>query len=310
MTLDVTRRMFDPKEFYSAQISANKVVTNPEDLEKFASAFEIPLMTAKLAKLYFEELVISGVRYGSEEERRDDAIKMAKAYFEQAEDIARTASTVADKALEKLAAAAAELIQAESITGVTVSELLKIASLQLDSKIEFEAVEAVKTAGLKLSMSKIKVNDAKMAAVSFAALQPQDYYHAGDVTNPAALFPNAADTLAQKGYGYTGAEPGRMTRQMLGLNPEDPASHEHLHGILSHGFSTPGSTIETAAKTYMASAPAQGNWMSRNSKWMLPTGILGGGAAYMLYRHLKNKDDERKQQLMSMAMSRRPAGTG
>lgn len=309
MTLDVSNRMIEPSEFYRAQLVANKVAACPEDIAKFASARGIPLHTAKLAKLYFEQLALDGVRYADEDARAEDAIKMAKAYFDQAEEIAKTAATVADTAMDKLAAVAAELLKSEAITGVTVSELLKIASLQLDSKNEFELVETAKTAGLKLSLAKLTITDAKLAAIDFKDLAPADYYHGGDFRNPAAMYPNAASTLGTKGYGYTGSNPEQLVHQGMGAAPDDPNTRETLHGILSTGFGAPGHTLESATTAYKANAPGQGSWVGRNSKWLLPTGILGAGAAYLLYRHMKNKDDEKKQQLMSL-MSRRQPGMG
>jgi len=307
MSLDVSQRMIEPSEFYRAQLAANKVAACPEDIAKFAAARGLPIHTAKLAKLYFEQLALDGVRYESEDARAEDAIKMAQAYFEQAETIAKTAADVADKALEKLAAVAEELIKAEGITGVSVSELLKVASLQNDSKAEFEAVEAAKTAGLSLSKAKIKIADAKLALFNFANLDPKTVWHEG-VPAPERFLPNAPAAMAGAA-GYTGPNPEQLLAQNMGTSHDDPMFREHLHGIAAEGFKTPGSTFETATKSYMANAPGRGSWMSRNSKWLLPTGILGAGAAYLLYRHLKNKDDEKKQQLMAM-MSRRQPGMG
>lgn len=305
MTLDVSNRMIEPSEFYRAQLTANKVAACPEDIAKFAAARGLPLHTAKLAKLYFEQLALDGVRYADEDARAEDAIKMAKAYFDQAEDIAKTAATVADTAMEKLAAAAAELLKSEGITGVTVSELLKIASLQLDSKNEFELVETAKIAGLKLSLAKIKITDAKLASVIVSDIPREDIWHQG-IKEPQYLRPDFTAGIA-KGMNYTGEGAPQLIGQMTGVAHDDPMFREHMHGILSHGHDTPGSTLETAAKSYMANAPGQGNWMSRNSKWLLPTGILGAGAAYLLYRHMKNKEDEKKQQLMAMMSRRQPA---
>jgi hypothetical protein len=305
MTLDVSNRMIEPSEFYRAQLTANKIAACPEDIAKFAEARGIPIHTAKLAKLYFEQLALDGVRYADENARAEDAIKMASAYFDQAETIAKTAAAVADKALEKLAAVAAELLASEGITGVTVSELLKVASLQNDSKAEFELVEAAKTAGLKLSAAKIKIADVKLALFNFSSIDPKQIWHEG-VPTPERFLPNAPANMAAAA-GYSGPNPEQLLGQNMGVAHDDPMFREHLHGIASEGIRTPGSTFETAAKSYMANAPGQGSWMSRNSKWLLPTGILGAGAAYLLYRHMKNKEDEKKQQLMAMMSRRQPA---
>ncbi|MFA6132453.1 MAG: hypothetical protein WC869_00400 [Phycisphaerae bacterium] len=303
MPHDVTHRMIEPSEFYRAQLAANKVAACPEDIAKFAAARGIPIHTAKLAKLYFEQLALDGVRYASEDERAEDAIKMATAYFDQAEEVAKTAAAVADLALTKLAAIAEELIKTEGITGVTVSELLKIASLQNDSKHEFEMIEATKAAGLKLSAAKIKITDAKLANVVVSNI-PRENLYVGGVVTPESLRPDAAQMLA-KHLGYEGENPAQLVGQQFGVPHDDPMFREHLHGVLQHGYNTPGSTVEGAAKSYLSNAPSQGSWAARNSKWLLPTGILGAGAAYLLYRHLKNKDNEKQQQLMA-AMARRP----
>lgn len=307
MTLDVSSRMIEPSEFYRAQLTANKIAACPEDIAKFAEARGIPIHTAKLAKLYFEQLALDGVRYETEEARAEDAVKMATAYFDQAETIAKTAATVADKALEKLAAVAEELIKAEGITGVTVSELLKVASLQNDTKVEFEAVEAAKTAGLSLAKAKLKLTDAKLAAGSFGAVPSTEFYAGTGAAEPHAMRPDVFSQATKHFLNYEGENPKQLIAQHLGTTADDAMLNEHMHGILSHGYSTPNSTFESALQGYKANMPAQGSWMSRNSKWLLPTGILGAGAAYLLYRHMKNKEDEKKQQLMAMMSRRQPA---
>jgi hypothetical protein len=305
MTLDVSSRMIEPSEFYKAQLVANKVAACPEDIAKFAAARGIPIHTAKLAKLYFEQLALDGVRYETEDARAEDAIKMATAYFDQAETIAKTAATVADKALEKLAAVAEELIKAEGITGVTVAELLKVASLQQDSKTEYELVETTKAAGLKLSAAKLKVTDAKLAAGNFGAI-PQTEFYAG-AAEPQNMRPDVYGQAAKHFMGYEGENPKQLLAQHLGTTADDAMLNEHMHGILSRGYTTPGSDFQSALQGYKENMPAQGSWMGRNSKWLLPTGILGAGAAYLLYRHMKNKEEEKKQQLMAMMSRRQPS---
>jgi len=306
MTLDVTTRMIEPAEFYRAQLTANKVVASPEDIVKFAEARKIPVHVAKLAKLYFEQLALDGVRYADEDARAEDSIKMAQAYFEQAEETAKTATTVADKALEKLATVAEELLKAEGITGVTVAELLKVASLQQESKLEFEAAEVLKVETRKVAAARLKISDAKLANLMIGAL-PRENFYVGGVTTPENLRPDAAGQMA-KAMGYEGPNPEQLLVQHMNSSPE--MLREHLHGVLQHGYANPGSTFEASTKAFTANAPGAGGWMSRNSKWLIPTGVLGAGAAYLLYRHMKNKDDERKQQLMAAMVSRRQPAMG
>lgn len=304
MTVDVSRRMIEPSEFYRHQLAVNKVATSPEDLVKFAAARGLPIYTVKLAKLYFEQLALDGVNYASEEARLDDAVKMATSYFEQAGEIAKTAASVADMVLETMAAVADELIKTNDIKGVTVSELFKIASLQQDSKLEFEAVEIAKVAGLTLSKSKLAVTDVKLASAIISGLPREDFWVNGAVS-PESFRPDAPANLARH-IGYDGPNPEQLLTQHTGSDPA--LLRDHLHGILQHGYANPGSTFEAATKGYHAAATPPGNWATRNANWALPAGLLGGGAAYLLYRHLKNKDDEKKQQLMSLAMSRRQPG--
>lgn len=307
MSLDANFRPIEPAEFYRAQLKANAVVTSPEDITKFASAHGLPVHVAKLAKLYFEQLVLDGVRYADEVARQDDAIKMAKAYFDQAEGMAQVSTQIADKAVEKLAAAAEELLKAEGIQGVTVAEILKVASLQHQSKVEYEAVEAAKTAGVALTKAKIKVSDAKLAALDISKLDTTKIWHEG-IPTPERFLPSAHQYV-MGAAGYSGPSPEQLFGQMTNVSHTDPNFREHSHGILAEGFKTPGSTLESAAKSYMATAPGQPNWFSRNSKWLIPAGLLGAGASYLLYRHMKNKEDEKRQQLMSLMASRRqPTG--
>src|SRR5208283_6104861 len=118
MSLEVPNRQINPTEFYRTQLQANKVEAVPEDLAKFAEARKLPIHTVKLAKLYFEQMSLDGVKYKTDEEQAEDSIKLAVAYFEEAESRAKTAAAVADKALLKLSEAAEALIKAEELTGV------------------------------------------------------------------------------------------------------------------------------------------------------------------------------------------------
>lgn len=287
-----------PAEFYRAQLAANKVVASPEDLSKFAADRNIPIHVAKLAKLYFEQLALDGVRYPSEEARQDDAIKMAAAYFEQAGDIVKSAVTIADRALEKIATVAAEMLKSEGLTGVTVAELLKVASLQQSSKEDYERVETLKVATAQVAIrTKIKISDAKLAAVSFLPVQSTEFY-TGEIAL-ANLRPDAAQKLANLA-GYTGADATQLLHQNMGLAATDPLLQEHLHGILSLGFKTAGSTLESATAAYQATPPAPSTWLGRNANWAVPTAVLGGGAAYLLHRNAKDKDEAQKRQLLEM----------
>ncbi len=305
MPFDASARLLEPAEFYRSQLQANKVAAAPEDIAKFAEARGIPLHIAKLAKLYFEQLALDGVKYASEEARAEDAVKLAQAYFDQTEATTRAAVDLADKALEKLAAVAEEFLKVEGITGVSVAELLKVASLQQDARTEYELHEKTKTAALMLSRAQIKVSDAKLASAVINAV-PHTEFYAGGVA-PQNMRPDVFGQATKHFLGYAGENPQQLLAQHLNTTPDDPMLREHLHGILSQGYAAPGTNFETAAKSYLSTAPGQGNWMSRNSKWLIPSGIVGAGAAYLLYRHLKEKKERDQQQMLSMMGRRVPA---
>jgi hypothetical protein len=282
MPLDITL----PTDFYRAQLTANAVKTEPEDIAKFASAQNLPIHTAKLAKLFYEQLTLDGVKYANEDDRVKDAMKMASAYFEEVEEKSKAAALVADTALQKLAAVGEELLNDPAIkeAGLTLDDLFKVATLQLASKREFEAAltpKPSKTAALVPAISDL----------------PRDFH-----LESGYQAPDSAARLAKHYMGYTGANPEQLVGQATGLDHADPEFAKHVHGIIETGHANPGMTLEAAAGKYKQGLP-QGNFFSRNAKYLIPLGLLGAGGAYLLHRHNKAKEEERKQQLLS-AMGR------
>jgi hypothetical protein len=274
-----------PTDFYRAQLTANAVKTEPEDIAKFASAQNLPIHTAKLAKLFYEQLTLDGVKYANEDDRVKDAMKMASAYFEEVEEKSKAAALVADTALLKLAAVGEELLNDPAIkeAGLTLEELFKVATLQLASKREFEAALTPKAT--------------KTAAVSALSELPQGFH-----TINGLQAPDVAARIAKNYYGYEGPNPEHVVSQAVGLSHEDQDFNKHLHGIVDTGQANPGMSLESAAGKYKQGLP-QGNFFSRNAKYLIPLGLLGAGGAYLLHRHNKAKEEERKQQLMA-AMGR------
>lgn len=123
-----------PADFYTETLARSEIQPNvTEPIEKVAERLGVTVEVAKLAARYFEQLQLDGVSYPTEEDRRDDALKLATKYVAYRDSELKKAATIADDAMVSLLRAAAAFLNEKKVAGVTASGVLRMAALQLDS---------------------------------------------------------------------------------------------------------------------------------------------------------------------------------
>lgn len=137
MNLD---HLLSPAEFYGLVLQQSNVALQDQSIEKTAAALGVTTEVATIAKAFYDQLVIDGVKYASAKARADDSVEMAKAFVEHRDTITKQAMSDVDALMTKVAeavkTAAADL---PSLAGMPVSELIAVAALQQESAEQYEA---------------------------------------------------------------------------------------------------------------------------------------------------------------------------
>jgi hypothetical protein len=124
-------------EFYNETLARSGITPYAaEPVEKTAAALGKPVEVVKMAAAIFQQLQLDKVDYPTEEDRRDDALKLAEKFVAYRDGETAKAAALADQAMLAQLRAAAASIAEHKIAGVTPADFLRMAVMQLDSMDE------------------------------------------------------------------------------------------------------------------------------------------------------------------------------
>lgn len=241
---------YSPDQFYLASLDANAAKRAEEDLTKLAAAHSIDIEVAKLAKVYHEKLTFDGVEYASDADQARDAIKMAKAYFAHEASVHDEAKKLAELAVAKLRPVAEEVLKLAAAEGVSVSQLLTAAALQIEQP-------------------------AKIANVTGQNLMDAGHVPwAGGHVDAKSIHPNAPEMIGLTiDPNLNPKDASWLAHRHLGIDPKDPKAPDHFHAILTQAYNQPGTPIHQLADAYHA---ARGSAAGKGA--IDPSKVWAGGA--------------------------------
>jgi hypothetical protein len=292
-----------PLEFYHATLEASGLSPQHEDMVKFASEQKIPVHIAELAKRFFEQTQLDGIKYASPSLRMADSIAMAEAYVEHEIEAFTESAKTADALMTKVAGAVLEASGESCMSDAEVLEQLKAAALQLQSKIEFDKTAAIAQLPEVPTEEKARVADGTPTDIPVAAGE-------GAAVAPAAKpAPLPLDLAVHRpGEVWTGEGVDALARHaggehvdakwlhgMLGLDPKDTDYHAKLTAAHA-AMQSPGTSPLAALKAH-----ATPTFMGRYGKFVIPgaaAALVGGGALYMMHRAKAKRDAELKDEIM------------
>lgn len=279
--------ILSPVEFYQATLAANGLTPPPMDLEKIASAEQKPVEVVKLAKAYYEQTQIDGVVFESEAARKENAYKMAEAFFEQVKEGQEVATKTAD-GLVRFLKHAAEGYLAQNQLDLSAEEAIKVAGLQLMG--EEDAAEA--------AIPPVKLANTPMVPPAHASIY-----------NPGAPHNTASVNLLNLASHYAGApvtdlrHAAAVVHTAHGLQGpvtlEGSMASAHQYGQSLAHLSVGGTPNHTDVLAHMNAANTQPGFISQN-KVPLAVGGLGLGAMYLMHR--KSEQERQKNEATNRAL--------
>lgn len=283
----------DLKEFYS-QTLKQAGFTPPEDqIEKFAASNQIDVETAKMASAIFEQLQLDGVKYDSQQDMFQDALKIAHAYADHVKEASAQAEKIAGD-LHRVARHAIEGYLAQHGIKLDADEGVKIAGLQATSFQKLMQKQAAlhqpedeaKTAGGGARYNPLPgggtgTYDPSATAIHLATLA------GSDLTNAAQH--------AQ----YAGA-----VHSVLNAYPEEHRST--IADQIAHGMETNGLNFAQSHQRAHANftAPPKSPGLMGRPGVLLGAGALGLGALYMMK---KRREEAAQRQGAIMGAASMPA---
>lgn len=287
--MDTTLTPLTPREFYDAALQNAGVTPQTLDIQKVAAARQVPVETAKLAEVFFEQLQKDRIEYTDEGARADDALKLAEAYIEHEQKTAAAAAELACGALAAQIKAAEEYIKSAGLEGqLDVLEVMHI------------ALEEAKTAAEHLEQFKQATFN-----VPASALVTGNVYRGGNIS-PHAFDAAAADTVMQQHTGM----PRANLKAYAGVT-DDAQYNNLLHSMAMEAHKIgPNATLHDGMRAMAAQKSpgvmgSIGGAISRNpgmTMGLAGAGILGAGALYWMHKKRQEENDRQRQLIQAAAL--------
>lgn len=324
-------------EFYESTMAANGRDLIDEDavLQKIAEKNDIPFEQAKLAQVYYEqlqkdELLAGEVWYDNDQDRRDDAFKLAEAYQAHVQDTTKVAEAKANRLLEKLAAVAEEWAEDAGLGDeFSATELVKIAGLQAESVIQYEQevaeLQEKIAAGyvdVPLPEPEVGENDEIIKEASDLVKTAVADLYTGPQSRPEDVILDKA--LPYVGQAYAAGNPTAATRTpeqhaqnaqqyFESMGVRDPAQQRSfIHNTLSHHANTGESitdSLRTVGDSHLRNTTGVKGFVNRNK---VPLAVGGAALGLGALAYMKNRRDDtaRQKRLQHLrAQAQQPAET-
>lgn len=277
----------DLKEFYS-QTLKQAGFTPPEDqIEKFAASNQIDVETAKMASAVFEQLQLDGVKYDSQQDMFQDALKIAHAYADHVKEASAQAEKIAGD-LHRVARHAIEGYLAQHGIKLDADEGVKIAGLQATS---FQKLMQKQAALHQLE------DEAKTA--TFAA------FNRGQVSGLNEFNPDQSALNVGTHIGASPTELQLIKNHMTAANIPTEQQPEYFNQ-LHHEMTSTGQNFQQAHANVLnrMTAPPKSPGLMGRPGVLLGAGALGLGALYMMK---KRREEAAQRQGAIMGAASMPA---
>jgi hypothetical protein len=271
----------DPATFYRLTLAANGIEPVQEDMVKFASAQQIPLEVAELAKRYFEQSQLDSLKYASPSQRMQDAVALATAYVEHQQAAFVETAKTADAVMDVMREAAVKCAEANGLVDFTPAEILRMAADQLDSEAEF-----VKTAAPP--SPPIPVPGPGGGGGKGGGPDPW-VAPTGPAVAPNGIYDDKVH-VAQTAQWLANAEVSpEWLHAAAGIDPK-AANYQQRMAELHKAIT--GQDRNTALATVKQFGTP--TFTSRYGKYIAPAAavtLLGGGAAYLMHKANRKRDE-------------------
>lgn len=322
-----------PEEFYEATLANQGLLDNVREVTKeaevkiaaLAEERGLPVEVVKLAEAYYGQMDLDGLNYDDKVTQREDALKIAEAYYSHTQEVRAETVKVAD-AIMAAAMEAAEKVAAELGTDLNGFEAIKIAALQADTAQAFcdaqreeyqqwqECLERAKHAAV-VAQARREMDPEWSEKVAALAPFPDpiraEHVPIKDLASAVATSRGAAPNFDFADAGYENPLEYLTTSFGDRLSNVPAADHDKLFRNVGSAWSkAPHLGIDEVMAAELANfapkaAPSAGagDWMSKHKGKLLAGGLLGAGALYMLKKK-RDEENRRREDELNMLRAR------